>query len=98
MARPKPKFTFLPRLMTALDVATYLNRSEQWFAHKRPQMEAAGFPRPDPLLGLYDQRAVDQWLDRRSGLVAASPANDSAPSPANDASAQPDPFMAACGN
>ncbi|MBP2290767.1 hypothetical protein [Azospirillum rugosum] len=96
MARPKPKFTFTPRLMTALDVATYLNRSEQWFAMKRPQMEEAGFPRPDPLLGLYDQRAIDLWLDRRSGLATASPANDSAPRAANDAQA-PDPFMAACG-
>lgn len=97
MARPKPRFTFSPRLMTALDVATYLNRSEQWFAMKREKMEASGFPRPDPLLGLYDQRAIDLWLDRRSGLVAASPANDSALRPANDVPAPPDPFMAACG-
>ncbi|CAO3453353.1 hypothetical protein [Azospirillum argentinense] len=96
MARTKPKFTFSPRLMTAFDVATYLNRSEQWFAHKRLQMEVAGFPQPDPLLGLYDQRAIDLWLDRRSGLVAASPANDSAPGPANDAPTV-DPFKAAFG-
>ncbi|MFP5514085.1 MAG: hypothetical protein ACLGJC_13470 [Alphaproteobacteria bacterium] len=96
MARPKPIFTFEPRLMTARDVATYLNRSEQWFLMKRESLEAAGFPRPDPLMGnLYDRAAVDLWLDRRSGLARASaPANDAMPVPANDPNAD-DPILAA---
>lgn len=94
MSRAKPPHTFSPRLMSGFDVACYLNRSEQWLHANRPKLETVGFPRPDPMLGLYDRRAIDRWLDQRAGLVAASlAANDPSP-PAGEAQ---DPFMAACG-
>lgn len=79
-------------MVVTFEVAGYLGRGEQWFADHRAELEAAGFPCLDPLIGLYDLRAVDRWLDRRVGMAPASPANDPLPAPANDAEA---PIMAA---
>ncbi len=93
MARRKPDFTFEPRLMTTFDVATYMRRGEQWLVDNLPHLKNAAFPAADDLTGLYDQRAIDRWLDQRYGLsTPLQPANDTTPSPANDAE---DPFLAA---
>ncbi len=38
------------------------------FSRKLPQLEAEGFPKPDPVTGRRDRNAIDAWLDARSGL------------------------------
>ncbi len=54
--------------MKTCEAAAYLGLSQADFFRKRAAMEAAGFPLPDPITRRYDRRAIDAWLDRRSGL------------------------------
>lgn len=61
-----------PRIFTTARLCFYLGRSESWFAEHRVKMEAAGFPMPDPIIGGWDRRAVDHWLDERSGMASTS--------------------------
>jgi hypothetical protein len=35
-----------------------------------------GFPRPDPISGNYDLRAINHWMDMRAGLTRATDARD----------------------
>jgi hypothetical protein len=58
-----------PRVLNTTTLCTYIGRSPTWLAENRSQLEAEGFPRPDPLLGGYDIRAVDLWLDHRSDIL-----------------------------
>jgi hypothetical protein len=37
-----------------------------------------GFPQPDPDTRLFDLKAVENWMDRRSGLTASFAARDAA--------------------
>ena len=37
---------------------------------------ARGFPRPDPDTGLFDLKAIEDWMDRRSGLTSNLAARD----------------------
>jgi hypothetical protein len=39
------------------------------FAEKRADLEAAGFPKPDRVLGNYCLEAVDKWIDAQAGLI-----------------------------
>jgi hypothetical protein len=39
------------------------------FTELRPRVEQRGFPLPDPDTGMYDMKAIDMWMDRRSGLA-----------------------------
>ncbi|TSD87034.1 hypothetical protein FFK22_019275 [Mycobacterium sp. KBS0706] len=70
VARP----SILPRVLSAAQVAAYLGRSLTWFSEHRAELEAAGFPPPLPLIGGFDKRAIDQWLDRNSGMIPDNPA------------------------
>lgn len=36
-----------------------------------PRLRARGFPAPDPDTGCYDLKAIDAWMDARSGLTSA---------------------------
>lgn len=38
------------------------------FEEYEQRFYARGFPRPDPDTGLFDLKAVDNWMDGRSGL------------------------------
>ena len=40
------------------------------------RLYARGFPRPDPDTGLFDLKAVENWMDRRSGLATSSAPRD----------------------
>lgn len=40
------------------------------------RLYARGFPRPDPDSGLFDLKAVEDWMDRRSGLTSNLAARD----------------------
>jgi hypothetical protein len=35
-----------------------------------------GFPRPDPISGNYDLKAIDLWMDSRAGLTMTTQARD----------------------
>ena len=59
----------MPRVLNTSTLCTYIGRSPTWLAENRAQLEAEGFPRPDPLLGGYDRCAVDFWLDQRSDIL-----------------------------
>lgn len=79
--RPDDRPGYTSRLNTAT-LCAYIGRSPSWLAENRMQLDAEGFPRPDPLLGGYDRCAVDTWLDRRSHLTETT--LKAAPAPAWD--------------
>lgn len=62
------RFRVDPRMIPAAKVARRLGITDAVFAHHRPELERAGFPIPDPILGNYCLEVVDQWLDRRVGI------------------------------
>ena len=69
MTRPRPKFNALPRFLTDGEPCNYLGHGEGWLTpERRSLLERHGFPRKDSLIGRTDRRAVDAFLDRRSGL------------------------------
>jgi len=88
MTTPR-EFLPTPRGWTVGQVAHYLGLAERTFSAKRPALEASGFPRPDPITARWDGRAVERWLDARSGLDAAPAEAGSSVEPAVAA----DPFM-----
>ncbi len=69
MSNRRPKLLDLtePRGITTEETAHYCGMSVSGFEAKRPELEAAGFPKPDLVLGRYDRVAVDDWFDNRSG-------------------------------
>jgi hypothetical protein len=46
-----------------------LGKSPGWFYAHRPELEAAGFPKPLPVIGRYWPPAVQVWLDRNGGKL-----------------------------
>lgn len=46
------------------------------FTPIRDRLHARGFPRPDADTGMVDLKAVEDWMDRRSGLTGVGPAKD----------------------
>ena len=68
MSNRRPKLLDLtePRGITTEETAHYCGLSLSGFETKRPELEATGFPKPDPVLGRYDRAAVDDWFDNRS--------------------------------
>jgi hypothetical protein len=65
------RFPIPPRGMTDADCAAYLGRSLTWLADHRVQLEAAGFPPKLSLIGTYDRKAIDAWLDQQGGVDSA---------------------------
>ncbi len=62
-----------PRGMTRADVKAYLRLPEgRGDAMLKTMMDHYGFPRALPEFGRWDLKAVDAWLDARSGLGAPS--------------------------
>ena len=45
--------------------ASRVGRSIDWFFRNRDQLEAAGFPRRDPVLKLRCKADVDAWIEKR---------------------------------
>ena len=70
MSPPKPNFVPEPRVWSPRQIAAWFGRGLQWFRDRRTQLEAAGFPAYDDLLGGTDADACKAWLDARSGLLA----------------------------
>ena len=69
MTRPRLQFEPKPRVWSEHQVACRFGRGESWLRDNRPQLEAAGFPQIDDLLGGTDGEAVNRWLDGRAGLT-----------------------------
>ena len=69
MTAPKQKYTPSPRGWTLEQVATRLGVSISWFQERRKSLYEANFPRPDALTGRTDSKALERWMDMRSGLV-----------------------------
>jgi len=46
------------------------------FFRKRDELQAAGFPKPDPLTGRYIKADVDAWVERRRQIGAAMKAKN----------------------
>jgi hypothetical protein len=60
-----------PRDMPAEKVARRLGLSPAEFNVVKERLYARGFPRPDPDTAMYDSKAAEIWMDRRSGLTGA---------------------------
>ena len=72
MTRARPKFNLPPRGLIEHEAAGYVGLGPTEFHRLLPEMEAEGFPRPDPVTGRRDRQAIDAWMDARSGLAGES--------------------------
>ncbi len=72
MTRARPKFNDPPRGLIDYESAGYIGLGQSEFSRVLPQLEAEGFPKPDPVTGRRDRKAIDAWLDARSGLAGES--------------------------
>jgi predicted DNA-binding transcriptional regulator AlpA len=63
-------------ILRSQDVAALLDHSAGWFYANKPDLEAAGFPKKDDLLGGWNRLAVEQWLAKRSGVGNSTTAED----------------------
>jgi hypothetical protein len=65
-----------PRDVPADKAARRLGLTVAAFEDVKDRLFARGFPRPDPDTGLFDLKAIDDWMDRRSGLTSNLVARD----------------------
>lgn len=59
-----------PRYLRRREVAAWLGMASRTFGARRRALEAAGFPRPDPVVRGWDRAALDAWADARMGRSA----------------------------
>jgi hypothetical protein len=65
-----------PRDVPKDKAARRLGLSVADFEAIEDRLYARGFPRPDPDTRLFDLKAVEDWMDRRSGLTSNLAARD----------------------
>ena len=65
-----------PRDVPAEKAARRLGLTLAAFEEVKDRLFARGFPRPDGDTGLFDLKAVEDWMDRRSGLTSTLAARD----------------------
>jgi hypothetical protein len=59
-----------PRWLTIGEAAQYLGHSPSWLSPERlKSLQETGFPRLDPILDRIDREAIDNWSDRRNGVI-----------------------------
>lgn len=75
-AAPSIRLRVDPRDVPAEKAARRLGLTLASFEQIRDRLFARGFPRPDPDTGLFDLKAVEDWMDRRSGLTSNLAARD----------------------
>ncbi len=68
MTRARPRFTLPPRGLTCEESAGYIGLGMTEFNRLLPRLEAAGYPKIDPLTGRRDRKAIENWMDVRAGL------------------------------
>jgi len=59
-----------PRVYGNREMAQFFNRGVTWWSENRRNLESEGMPAFDPLLGGWDAKAVNAWLDQRAGLIS----------------------------
>lgn len=64
------RFAIEPRLVPTAKAARRLHLTAAEFGAKHLALSAAGFPQPCRITGHYDLKAIEAWLDGRSGLSA----------------------------
>ncbi|WP_371346526.1 hypothetical protein [Ancylobacter sp. IITR112] len=74
---PGVRFPVEPRDVPPSKAARRLHLTSAEFEAARPALHARGFPQPDPTTGMYDLKAIDGWMDRRSALTGPQAARDS---------------------
>lgn len=74
---PGVRFPVEPRDVPPAKAARRLHLTPAEFEAARPALHARGFPQPDPTTGMYDLKAIDGWMDRRSALTGPQAARDS---------------------
>lgn len=57
-----------PRLVPPHKAARYLHLTLRQFEDALPSLISRGFPRPCPVIGYFDLTAINEWLDRQSGV------------------------------
>jgi hypothetical protein len=62
------RFKTSPRDVPPVEAAKRLGLSLDAFLNSLPDLRERGFPEPDSTTGHYDLKAVDAWMDRRSGF------------------------------
>jgi hypothetical protein len=65
-----------PRDVPLEKAARRLGLTEAAFQLVADRLHACGFPRPDPDTGMFDLMAIDDWMNRRSGLTSIAQARD----------------------
>lgn len=73
MPMPAPnqiRFIVEPRLVPPTKAARRLHLTLAEFNLKREALYRAGFPQACSVTGHYDIKAIDEWLDRRSGVAS----------------------------
>jgi len=69
MTRARPRFTLPPRGLTDYESGGHIGLGPTEFTRLLPRLEAEGFPKPDPLTGRRDWKAIENWMDVRAGLA-----------------------------
>lgn len=59
--------------------AETLGKSVDVFNRLLPDLEASGFPRPDPILGTYIKADVLTWIENRSARVTFAASKEEEP-------------------
>lgn len=65
-----------PRDVPAAKAARRMHLTVKEFAACLSGLLKRGFPGADETTGHYDLRAIDAWMDRRSGLASGAPVAD----------------------
>jgi hypothetical protein len=73
---PSVRFPVEPRDVPPAKAARRLHLTPAEFVAKLPELQRRGFPAADPTTGMFDLKAIDSWMDRRSGLTTAAGARD----------------------
>ncbi|MGI4765368.1 MAG: hypothetical protein ACRYGP_09945, partial [Janthinobacterium lividum] len=70
------RFRIDPRDVPPVKAARVLGLTLPAFESTLPRLRERGFPVPDPDTGNFDLKAIENWMDRRSGLAKAEEAQD----------------------
>lgn len=90
--KSRPSIVVLPRMLTLRQAACLLGISESYLSAHLDLFQESGFPRRDPLVAnRFDRKAIEAWLDERSGLAARLAGMTPSAAYASD----PDPVMEA---
>ncbi|WP_237480771.1 hypothetical protein [Lichenibacterium dinghuense] len=70
------RFRVDPRDVPPVKAARLLGLTLPSFEDVLPRLRERGFPVPDPDTGHFDVKAIEDWMDRRSGLAKVVEARD----------------------